>query len=223
VQAAEGSNVTVMPGHTLRFADRYLAATAIMSTGELGEPVHGYVRRNNLKAVAARVGGRTSVTFFLGIHDIDAISWITGQPIVTVQAMETVRRTDDGRQAVAVVGNLRLANGGVFQLEAGWGLPDDFPTEIDARFRLVAERGELSIDIHDQGLRSFTDRLRYPAPASFEAYGMPQGALVTELASFVDAVERGTTPPVTMREAADAVRVAAALDRAVRSGSTEAV
>jgi predicted dehydrogenase len=206
-RSAESSNVTVMPAHTLRFMDRYIAAKTIMSTGQL----------------AARVKGRTTVTFFLGIHDIDAISWITGQRVVAVQAMETRHRTRDGSQAVAVVGNLRLANGGVVQLEAGWGLPDSFPTEIDAQFRLVAERGELAIDIHDQGLRSFTDSLRYPVPTSFDLYGMPQGALPTELATFLSCIERHTKPPITMHEAANAVRVAAALDRAVLTGTTETV
>jgi predicted dehydrogenase len=108
---------------------------------------------------------------------IDAVTWIAGHRVTAVQAMETTQRTSDGNQAVAVTANLRLDNGGVIQLEAAWGLPGDFPTDIDARLRLVADRGELSIDIHEQGIRAFGDALGYPVPVATPMYGKTQGAL----------------------------------------------
>ncbi|MFF5074335.1 Gfo/Idh/MocA family protein [Micromonospora olivasterospora] len=223
VKAAESSGLTVMPGHTLRFEPKYLTAHRLVESGHIGDVVHGYVRRNNKTSVADRVKGRTSVTFFLGIHDIDAVTWVAGRRVTAVQAMETTQRTSDGGQAVAVTANLRLDNGGIIQLEAAWGLPDDFPTDIDARLRLVADRGELSIDIHEQGMRAFGDTLGYPVPVAASMYGKTQGALHEELDAFVRAV-RGEIPlPITMREGADAVHVATAIDKAIRTGSVEEV
>jgi predicted dehydrogenase len=223
VRISEASDLIVMPGHTLRFMDRYVAAKSLFASGEMGGLIHGYARRNNKLSVAERVGGRTSPTFFLGIHDIDAISWITGLAIVEVQAMESAQRTPDGHQALATTATLRMENGGVFQLEAAWALPKDFPTDIDARFRVVCENGELSIDIHDQGMRSFAGTLSYPTPAAFDVYGAPQGALYNELAAFARSVDAHTAPPISMREAAQSVRVATAIDRAVASGRLEKV
>jgi predicted dehydrogenase len=137
--------------------------------------------------------------------------------------METTQRTSDGNQAVAVTANLRLDNGGVIQLEAAWGLPGDFPTDIDARLRLVADRGELSIDIHEQGIRAFGDALGYPVPVATPMYGKTQGALHEELDAFVRAV-RGEIPlPITMRDGAAAVHLAAAIDKVVRTGTIEEV
>jgi predicted dehydrogenase len=75
VRVAEQSSVVAMPGHTLRFANQYITAKRLVSSGSIGPVIHGNVRRNNKVSVARRVGGRTSVTFFLGIHDIDALTW----------------------------------------------------------------------------------------------------------------------------------------------------
>jgi predicted dehydrogenase len=223
VRAAEASQLVVMPGHTLRFHSHYLTARTAYAAGAIGQIIHGYLRRNNKKEVAHRVQGRVPVSFFLGIHDIDALTWIVGEPVVAVQAMESSQRSDDGRQAFAVLANLRLKSGGVVQLESAWSLPNDFPTEIDARLRLVGSIGELSIDIHDQGMRVFDGVLNYPAPAATELYGAPQGALYEEISAFVRCVASGAQPPVSMREAAESVRVAAAIDRAVASGAVEQV
>lgn len=223
VALAESTGLVVMPGHTLRFENKYVTTHNILQAGSIGDVVHGYLRRNNKVSVAERVKGRTSVTFFLGIHDIDALMWITGQRITAVQAIESEQRTPEGGQAVAVTANLRLANGGTVQLEAAWGLPDAYPTDIDARFRLVGTMGEVSIDIHDQGMSAFSERLAYPTPTAVPVYGAPQGALKEELSAFVRAV-RGVIPvPVTMAQAEDAVRVAFAVDRAIQSGNTEVV
>lgn len=223
VRVAEESQVIAMPGHTLRFANQYITAKNLVASGAVGSIAHGNVRRNNKVSVARRVGGRTSVTFFLGIHDIDALTWIAGERITEVQAFASEQRTPDGGQAVAVAGNLRLAGGGVIALEAAWGLPDTYPTDIDARLRLVGDAGEVRIDIHDFGMSAFHDTVSYPVPAASPIYGAPQGMLYEELNAFLRAVRREIENPITMREAADAVRVATTIDRAVASGQTEPV
>lgn len=223
VRVAQASNVVAMPGHTLRFANQYITARKLVSSGSIGSVIHGNVRRNNKVSVARRVGGRTSVTFFLGIHDIDALTWIVGERVIAVQAFESEQRTPDGGQAVAVTGNLRLAGGGVVSLEAAWSLPDDYPTDIDARLRLVGDHGEVRIDVHDFGMSSFTNTLTYPVPAAGPMYGAPQGMLYEELNAFLRAVRGEIEIPMTMREAADAVRVATTIDKAILSGATEQV
>lgn len=223
VQIAERSDVVAMPGHTLRFANQYLTAKNLVSSGSIGEIVHGTVRRNNKVSVAERVRGRTSVTFFLGIHDIDALTWIAGERVDAVQAFASDQRTPDGGQAVAVTANLRLAGGGVVALEAAWGLPDAYPTDIDARFRLVGDDGEVRIDIHDFGMSVFSGSVSYPVPSAGPIHGAPQGWLYEEISSFVRAVRGQIEVPVTMREAADAVRVATAIDHAIETGNTEQV
>lgn len=223
VRVAEASGVVAMPGHTLRFANQYLTAKNLVASNAIGSVVHGHVRRNNKVSVARRVNGRTSVTFFLGIHDIDALTWIVEERVTEVQAFASKQRTPDGSQAVAVTANLRLTGGGIVALEAAWGLPDEYPTDIDARLRLIGDKGEVRIDIHDFGMSAFNKTLSYPVPAAGPVYGAPQGMLYEELNAFLRAVRGEIDVPITMREAADAVRVATTIDRAIASGRTEIV
>jgi predicted dehydrogenase len=216
VALAEGSRVVAMPGHTLRFEPRYHHARQVVSSGEVGQVVHGYLRRNNKLSVAARAGGRVSVGYFLGIHDIDALQWIASANVVDVQARETQIRDASGRQAAAIMATLGLESGALIQLEAAWALPENNPTDLDARFRLVGTTGELSIDSYESGIHVTSDRFALPMPAGAPMYGRAQGALREELASFVQCCLDGTPLPITMREAAQAVMVVDAIETSIR-------
>lgn len=223
VEMSETVDVVAMPGHTLRFESRYHWAWQQFSSGRIGDLVHGYVRRNNKVSVAARAGGRVSVAFFLGVHDVDALQWVTGQTVVAVQARESEVRDASGKQAAVVMGTMEMSGGGLVQLEAGWALPEDHPTELDSRLRLIGTTGELSVDNFDNGARISSDRYELPMPVGSPLYGRTQGPLREELAHFVRCCQRGAPPAISMREAAQAVNVVNALDRAVRSGQVEQV
>lgn len=66
-------NARVMVGHTLRYDARYMRVARSARAGELGELIHLYARRNATTWSGRRIGGRTSVTVFQGVHDFDAI------------------------------------------------------------------------------------------------------------------------------------------------------
>lgn len=217
---AEAADVVVMPGQTLRFEARYCHARDLVATGGIGDIQHGYLRRDNKLSVARRAAGRTSVAYFLGIHDIDALQWIAGQRVTQVQAMATHATEESGRQALGVLGTLRLSGGGVVQVESAWNLPEDYPTELDAAFRLVGSSGVISVHSFDAGIHVAGSRFELPMPGGAPRYGAPQGPLALELESFLRACRNGTPPPVTMREAASAVKVVAALHEALKTGGT---
>lgn len=220
---SERAAVVVMPGHTLRFEPRYHHAHELVTSGRLGEVVHGYLRRDNKTSVADRAAGRVSVAFFLGIHDIDALQWVTGQDVVEVQAMATAATEATGRQAAAVLASLRLASGAVVQLESAWALPEDYPTDLDADLRLVGTRGAVSVRSFDAGMQVAAGGYTLPMTAGAQLYGTAQGPLALELATFVRCCREGTEPPVTVRQAASAVKVVVALEQAVATGGTVAV
>lgn len=218
---ATRSEVVVMPGHTLRFEPRYHHLAQQVRDGALGEVIHGYLRRDNLHDVAERAGGRVSVAWFLGIHDVDALLWITGLDVVEVQAMASRALEPSGKQALTVLSTLRLNNGAVVQMESSWGLPTSFPTPLDAAFRLIGSNGEASLLNFDSGIRLIgQDGVQLPMPAGDMMYGRSQGALHEELGHFIDCVRTGSQPSVTMAQAARAVDVIAAVERAVETGKT---
>lgn len=218
VLAAEASSCVVMPGQTLRFEPRYHRARALVASGGVGEVAHGYLRRDNLTSVADRAGGRTSVAFFLGIHDIDALQWITGQRVVSAQAMASGALERTGSQSQAVLATLRLEGGAVVQMESAWNLPGDYPTELDAQLRLVGSAGVVAVTSFDAGMEVASGGFALPMTAGAPLYGMAQGALAVEIESFVSACLTRQAPPVSMREAASAVKVVVAIEEAVRTG-----
>ncbi|SEE74582.1 Gfo/Idh/MocA family protein [Ruania alba] len=222
-QIAEASDVVVMPGHTLRFEPRYAAARQAVADGRLGQVQHGYLRRDNKVSVADRAAGRTSVAFFLGIHDIDALQWITDQQVTEVQALATGATERTGQQAMAVLGTLRLADGAVVQIESAWNLPEDYPTDLDAAFRLVGNEAALSVHSFDAGMHVAGGGFTLPMTAGASLYGAAQGPLALELGTFLRCCLDDAVPPVTMRQAASAVKVVIALEEAVASGLTVAV
>jgi len=218
VLASEASSCIVMPGQTLRFEPRYHQARALVASGGIGRVAHGYLRRDNLTSVADRAAGRTSVAFFLGIHDIDALQWITGQRVVSVQAMASGARERTGTQAQAVLATLRLEDGAVVQVESAWNLPEDYPTELDAQLRLVGSSGTASVTSFDAGMEVARGGFSLPLTAGAPLYGMAQGALAVEIEAFVSSCLTRQAPPVSMREAASAVKVVVAIEEAVRTG-----
>ncbi|MFV0429192.1 MAG: Gfo/Idh/MocA family protein [Arachnia sp.] len=218
-QAADAATTVTMPGHTLRFEPRYYTLAQAYRGGALGELVHGYLRRNNRSEVAARANGRVNVSWFLGIHDIDALLWVTGLDVVEVQAMATNTPDASQRQCAAVIANLRLNNGNVVQLESAWALPGSYPTDLDSVFRIVGTRGEANVETFESGMRITGERFSYPMTAGAALYGRTAGALHEEISCFVRACHHGAEPPVTMAQAAQAVRVVCAIDQAVITGA----
>lgn len=218
-KASDSSSVVVMPGHTLRFEPRYHGAHRLVADGTIGEVLYGYVRRDNHMAVAERANGRVSVAWFLGIHDIDAVMWVTGQAVKEVQAMQSEARDASGKQSVAVMANLRLDSGNVVQLEAAWGLPETYPTELDSQLRLVGTHGYVAVENFDSGVRLASEsRFDLPMTAGAPMYSRSQGALSEELKVFVSACQTGQAVPITMQEAARAVGVVCAIEESLNSG-----
>lgn len=222
-ELAAAASTVVLPGHTLRFESRYHWAKQMVSSGVIGAVVHGYVRRNNKVSVAARAGGRVSVSYFLGVHDVDALQWITGKNVQWVQAAVSSLRDASGEQSAAVVATLGLEGGAVVQLEAAWALPESHPTDLDARFRLVGTRSEVSIDSFHSGAHLAGETYDLPMTGGLPLYGRVQGPLREELAHFVDCCSTGKAPAISVREAGQAVLVIDAIERAIVSGAREDV
>ena len=65
IRAAEDAGVKLMVGQILRFDPRYYAARQAIAEGQIGDPVHLFARRNNLRKSAIRLGKHTSVLLLI--------------------------------------------------------------------------------------------------------------------------------------------------------------
>ena len=130
--------------------------------------------------------------FYLGVHDVDLVQWISGRRIVRVSSFAASRLMPSlGVDAEdVIITNAELEDGAVAQLHAGWTLRPDTPSPVNAVTTVVCTEGALEIDVRDHGLRihssagwQLPDALHWP-----EANGRITGDLADQLRHFAVAV-----------------------------------
>ena len=217
----------LLVGHILRFDPRYVEAATAVKAGRIGEPIHATSGRFTTRDVGLRMNGTSSPCFYLGIHDVDALQWISGTEIRTVYSRAVSKRMPSlGLQSdSAIFTTCEMTNGMSGQLYFGWTLPSSVPTGIWARTEVIGTAGVIDLDVRDQGLRilsnerwSLPDALHWP-----EVNGHITGDLFGEIRHFVLAVRNDTPFAISTTEAMRAVAVNDAILRSVKSGRAETV
>ena len=133
-RAVEQSGVRLMIGHILRFDPRYVRTYHAADPERLGKPIHLRAKRNGVRSTAKRLGDTTSILFYMGVHDVDAMQWIARSRICRVYAQ---RRSllDHGNEDVlfAVV---NFENGAIGSLDYSWARIKGF---LSSRSKAPAE------------------------------------------------------------------------------------
>ena len=225
--AATAGTGRVLVGQILRFDPRYAQAAAAVANGEIGDLLHIRAGRFATRDIGVRMAGASSVCFYLGVHDVDAIQWVSGSAITEVSSVAVAKqlpaRGIESEDAILSV--VRLENGAVGQLFNGWTRREDGPVQIDGRLEAFGTDGTVEIDVRDHGLRLATaagyrtpDGLHWPT-----VNGLIVGDLAAEVAHFARAVSTGDPFVVPLDAAVRAVAVNDAILRSVASGRPEAV
>lgn len=222
VALAAGASGRLAVGHLRRFDPRFLAVQAAIADGRIGRPleIHGAIACP--RADAQRLAGSVSLALELAVHDLDAIRWLTGEPIVRVYAEALDAFPTPGPDAV--VTTVRTQGGAVASLHHSWALPDDSGIDWEFRFRVAGTDGVAEIDGRDRGLSIHPARGGQPIhpdtvlwPA--DGRGEIGGALRDEVACFVRWARGDVDWPVTPEEARDAVVTALAVDQSLATGA----
>lgn len=198
----------LMIGHVLRFDPRVIRAREAVEAGELGEIWHVKVWRCTSQAVGVGIWDRTSVAWFLGIHDIDLVRYVTGLDAEVVAA--------SGRKLLSpnydvVHATLELSNGALLSMENNWTLPHGRPSRADAGLRVIGEKGSIEVSLSHNDLLfvdraaaggNYRDTYFWPSASGEGAYN-----LKSELDAFVSAALTGGTTPVSAADGRAAVRI----------------
>lgn len=217
----------LLVGHILRFDPRYAEAAAAVKAGKIGEPIHGTSGRFTVRDIGTRMNGTSSVCFYLGVHDIDALQWISGAEIRTVysRAVAKLMPSLGVKSEDAIFTTCELTNGMSGQLYFGWSLPSNIPTGIWARTEIIGTEGVIDLDVRDHGLRvlsrgawSLPDGLHWPT-----VHGRITGDLAEEIRHFVTAVRDDKPFIMPVEDALRAVAVNDAILASVKSGKPETV
>ena len=185
----------LLVGQILRFDPRYVQAADAVRAGRIGEPIHASSGRFTVRDVGMRMNGTSSARFYLGVHDVDALQWISGAEITRVysRAVRKLMPSLGVASEDAIFTTCEMTNGMAGQLYFGWTLPSDIPTGIWARTEVIGTKGMIDLDVRDHGLRilasgawSLPDGLHWPT-----VNGRIMGDLYEEQRHFVEAVREG--------------------------------
>ena len=220
IDACERNNVKLMTGHICRFDTRYVKCRDAIEAGEVGEIVQVFARRNNITASGKRIGPRTSVAFFLGVHDIDLLQWITGERITRVCAEASSKVLADIPADDSIMTVFRLEGGAVGALETCWVIPEGSPNSLDARMEVVGTKGRITARVGGEGFeQASTERAQRPDIVYWaEMHGTAQGGLRRQLEHFAECVIEDRDPAVSAEDARSAVEVAVAIHESLESG-----
>ncbi len=228
VAAARASGVKLAVAFTRRYGGSWQHVAREIDRGRLGRlltseaifvtssvPVRD--PRNRIFDRDAMGGG---ILHWLGIHDIDLIQWLSGEPIVSLQAMTATMSSTEIEVEDTISVSYRLAGGSIGTLHFAYALPRS-GGEGYAAFRgsnaSVSISATGTVDwigpgsIHDP-IRSETiavDTVRLPG------YGAAGAAIVADL---LDAIANNRDPLATGEHARDALRVVDAAYVSARTG-----
>ncbi len=214
VKQTSGAAAPVQMGFQRRFDPGYIAAREAIQSGSLGW-VHT-LRATTLDPgppTPAYVASSGGIARDCGVHDFDAIRWVTGREVVEVYAVGTNRGADFFRvlgdadtlaalltlsdDSLAVVSNTRYNAAG-----------------CDVRLEVLGSRDSVSVGLDDRlPLRSAEPGATFPPgepyPLFIERFG---SAYRGELAAFVKLAANGGQSPCTVQDALEACYIAEACE-----------
>ena len=223
VAAVERAGVPAMSGHVLRYFPEYAEAKRLVDAGGVGKPaairtarMSGFPDlggRPNWYADPEQSGG---LVLDMILHDFDWLRWTFG-PVTRVYAKGLYGRSAFiGRLDYALV-TLRFASGAVGHVTGSWAHPGGFRTtlEIAGDGGMIEHDSALSAPLA-ASLKTKGGRGSVAVPESPMAQG--QDPYYLEIAAFVQALEKGETPPVTLYDAREATRIALAALESIETG-----
>ncbi|HEU5474106.1 MAG TPA: Gfo/Idh/MocA family oxidoreductase [Actinophytocola sp.] len=221
VAEVEASGVPVLVGFQRRFDPAVVELHRRIRAGDLGTVYQ--VRAIGNDATPPDLGylpASGGIFRDLLIHDLDAVPWLVGEPVVEVYASgsvlvdEAFAAADDVDNAVAV---LRFAGGAVAVLVGG----RHDPLGYDHRLEVLGSRDSLAVGLDS---RTPLTSLEPGGPvATADAYsGFAERfrrAYQGEMATFADVVAGRAENPSPVRDSLVSLRLADACERSRRSGA----
>ncbi len=223
VAAVEANGVRLMVGHILRFDPRYVQAYHAAAPERLGQPIHLRAKRHGVRSTARRLGAASSILFYMGVHDVDAMQWIARSKIARVYAQKREVLGTGNEDALYAVVNFE--NGAIGSIDYSWAWPDGLMNGFRSTFEIVGTRSATYLDCADQGFYTVEDGGTTGGDTHLwpEINGRIVGDLADELDHFIKASLSGAPYLQHYREAYDAIPVLDALAQSARTGQPSEV
>jgi UDP-N-acetylglucosamine 3-dehydrogenase len=222
--ACDAGGSRILVAHVLRFDAGYKRLFDAVDSGEIGEVIHMTAERKNSRLLAQRLKGRTSMLFYVGVHDIDMVQWCAQKRITRVYAQRivNVNRKWNSEDCIYVLAN--LGEGTIANFEYAWTLPEAFPTGLKSRLEIYGSKSTAFLNRFNHGVEIFKER---DADLPYELTDIihwPElndriiGDLKVEIDHFIDALLNDTEFVMSVEDAMSAINVIEAIMESYETG-----
>lgn len=223
VQLVRDSGVKLLIGHTLRYDPLFIMARDTVARGDIGDVVHVYTRRDGSIVEGRKYGPHSTVPYFLGVHDLDALRFVTGREITSVFARSACKVLTDLNVDDVVVASLRFDNGAVGTTEVSWYLPFGNDFSRNCLFDIFGTKGRIHLQPYDCGMTVYTEGKPWSRPIPGYGYepfvpGIFPSAYRSEVEHFLRCLTHADTPIITAEDGLKAIMIVEAVEQSLREG-----
>jgi len=213
LEAASKKQVISMMGYSLRFDPRYVAAKASVDRGEVGEVISLVARRNMNLAVLERLNARVENPFWVGVHDIDMMRWITGSNVERVMAMVTKKGLEKWDINGSYFALLYFENGVVAILENTWASINPSGRAQPFVFKVEGTQGQIMVRSYEMGVTVYQEQGIVEPDTVYmpTSYGHYTGVYRDQMAYFVRCLLEGKQTGIPIEEGLNGVMAAEAI------------
>ena len=220
VQAADSAGVRMMVAQLLHFDPRYVKVKEAIRDGQIGDIIHMFLKRTNPRANGRRLGGKVSIFYFIGVHDIDMMCCYAQSKPTRAYCQKVSKVNADIGCEDTIMAIVNFESGAVGTIELCWALPENSALGINTYAEVVGINGAGYVNIMDQGVSLITkDNVYYPDTMNWPEYNDSiLGNLKEEIHHFISATQNGRPYIVETENAITAVKVIEACFQSIETG-----
>jgi len=222
---AKECNKILMVNFTHRWVPAYFKAKQVARTGELGEIVMAYAKKNDPINVVRQWPWLkdSSPAAFLSSHDIDLVRWFLGCEAKSVFARghKSVLKKEFGYDTWdCIQASVEFENGAITVFESSFIYPAKFPTYTDSYIQLSFEKGVIQMPRLSEGFEIATNE-SYELPKigiAIDYDGDIQGAFRMAAEHFIHCVVTGEEPITSGWHSRQVSEIVEGIHRSLDSG-----
>jgi len=213
LDALEGKDLISMIGYSLRFEPRYAAVKEAVERGDVGEVIHFVARRNMPLSTLKRIEARVESPFWVGVHDIDMMRWITGSDVTRAIAMVTNKGLEEWDIKGSYFALLEFKNGVLAILENSWTPTNLIGSAEPYIFKVEGTKGQIHVRGYDPGIVVHTENCVIEPDTIWmpTSYGKLTGAYRDQMAYFADCIRKDEQTNIPLKEGLNGVMAAEAI------------
>lgn len=224
----ENGNLVQM-AHLFRFLPFYINMKNAAVSGELGELVSSQATSINQIFVPTKMlkwAGKSSPSWFLLSHSIDAILWIFNEKPVRVRARGIKKKlVAMGIDTYDVIkAEVILESGAVCSFEGNWIYPDTYPIMAGVTMSVTGTEGTISTNTADPIMQKATAKeYSIPGILEYEIGSYRVGLRRNMLEGFARTVMGSSEVLATPEDGFEALKVLCAIDESMKADGKEII